>query len=287
MLGPANGDSSEASISGDGRYVAFSSTASNLVAADTNGQRDDFVRDMWSGTTWRVSIGAHGRQANGWSDWPALSADGRFVVFFSTASNLARGDDNGVGDVFVRDLRHRKTRRVSVGAHNEQGNRPSWGASISGDGRYVAFLSDATNLVPCDTNSQTDLFVRDLRTHTTRLVDQGRDHVQANGGVSGASIAASGHFVAYTSHASNLVAGDTNRIADIFLTDLGRGSTQRVNLAPDGAQSGAPAWGPLVSADGRYVTFTAQVDVSAGAEVPIAGVLIRDLLLGTTTLIAE
>ena len=159
----ANGDSASPAISADGRYVAFGSDASNLVPGDTNGTSDVFVRDLRSGTTQRVSVATDGTQANGDSDSPAISADGRYVAFASYASNLVPGDTNGTADVFVRDLRSGTTRRVSVATDGTQANGDSGSPAISADGRYVAFESDASNLVPGDTNHCVDVFVRDLK----------------------------------------------------------------------------------------------------------------------------
>jgi Tol biopolymer transport system component len=146
----ANGESfaGPLSLSADGRFVAFDSRASNLVLRDTNGVQDVFVRDRRADVTRRVSVGRGGAQANGFSSGAAISADGRFVAFFSEASNLVPGDTNGVLDAFVRDRRTDVTRRVSVGRGGAQANSFSAGAAISADGRFVAFISDASNLVP-------------------------------------------------------------------------------------------------------------------------------------------
>ena len=126
-------------ISADGRFVAFSSDATNLVPGDTNGTADVFVRDRQTGTTRRVSVGSGGAQGNGLSVDPAISADGRFVAFASDATNLVPGDTNGADDVFVRDRQTGTTRRVSVGSGGAQGDRVSFDPAISADGRFVAF----------------------------------------------------------------------------------------------------------------------------------------------------
>ena len=145
--------SAVASISADGRYVAFISDASNLVPGDTNGVTDIFVYDRQTGTIERVSVAADGTQGNGGSCQPSISADGRYVAFSSYASNLVPGDTNGISDVFVYDRQTDTIERVSVAADGTQGNSYSWQpASISADGRYVAFSSFASNLVPGDTN---------------------------------------------------------------------------------------------------------------------------------------
>ena len=162
-----NGNSRYPTVSADGRFVAFTSDASNLVTGDTNGQTDVFVRDRQTGKTERVSLGQGGVQGNDYSfsnnpvpSW--ISADGRFVAFESNATNLVAGDTNKTADVFVRDRKMGTTRRVSVGQGGIQADFDSHDGSISSDGRSVAFWSAATNLVPRDTNGTTDAFVRIL-----------------------------------------------------------------------------------------------------------------------------
>ncbi len=147
-------------ISSAGRYVSFSSDASNLVPGDTNAAQDVFVRDRKLGTTRRVSVSSTGAQGNSVSFDPAISSAGRYVSFSSFASNLVPGDTNGTVDVFVRDRELGTTRRVSVSSTGAQGNRLSFDPAISSAGRYVAFSSAASNLVPGDTNGSFDVFVR-------------------------------------------------------------------------------------------------------------------------------
>jgi Tol biopolymer transport system component len=216
-------------ISADGRFVAFGSYATNLVPGDTNGAScpggscgtDVFVRDREAGTTERVSLGPGGIEANNGSDNPAMSADGRFVVFQSEATNLVRRDTNGVLDVFVHDRKKGTTERVSIGSRGVQANQMSGaysnGASISTNGRFVAFQSDATNLVPHDTNRATDVFVRDRHADRTQRISVGPHSVQGNRDSGPLAISADGRFVAFDSSASNLVPRDTNRTDDVFV----------------------------------------------------------------------
>ena len=163
---PGNSSSPGPAVSTDGRYVTFSSDASNLVAGDTNSTTDVFVHDTATGTTRRVSVDSAGTQANDSSHGQAVSADGRYVVFNSAASNLVAGDTNGKDDVFVHDTATGTTRRVSVdsaGTQADFGSQP--GVSVSADGRYVAFSSLASNLVAGgDTNGTNDVFVHDTAT---------------------------------------------------------------------------------------------------------------------------
>jgi hypothetical protein len=157
----ADANSGNSSVSADGRFVAFESLASNLVAGDTNGLYDVFVRDRQLGTTERVSVATGGAQGNSFSASSSISADGRFVAFRSYASNLVAGDTNGNQDVFVRDRQSGTTERVSVVTGGAQANDDSFRLSISADGHIVAFVSSATNLVAGDTNGEGDIFVRD------------------------------------------------------------------------------------------------------------------------------
>ncbi len=250
-----NGESRNPSISANGRYVAFESEASNLVKDDMNGTRDIFVRDLQTGTTALVSLAPNGTQGNGMSIAPSFSADGRYVAFASLASNLENDDTNDTWDIFVHDLQTGTTRRVSVASDGTQGNGGSDWHSISADGRYVAFVSEAINLVRGDTNSARDVFVHDLQTGTTRRISVAPDGTQGNGDSTWPSISADGRYVAFESGASNLVDGDTNDVDDIFVRDLQTGTTRRVSAASNGRQGNHVSRNPSISADGSYVAF--------------------------------
>jgi len=216
----ANGASEGApSISADGRFVTFESLASNLVSGDTNGSVDVFVRDRSLGVTRLVSRGLGGVVGDGPSQAPAISANGQYVSFSSSAANLVTGDANHHEDVFVRDLVNGVTDLVSVGAGEVQGDSLSFDSALSGSGRYVVFRSLATNLVSGDTNAVADVFVRDRVAGATLRVSVGVGDVQANGssGFLGLAISANGQHVAFDSFASNLVTGDTNERDDVFV----------------------------------------------------------------------
>jgi Tol biopolymer transport system component len=211
------------SISADGRYIAFVSDASSLVAGDTNGDSDVFVHDRQTGITDRVNVASDGSQANGTfgqdiSAW--ISTNGCFVVFEQAASNLVSGDSNGSSDVFVRDLRLATTERVSVssgGVQADAGNSWPW---ISEGGRFVVFGSGATNLVAGDTNGMWDIFVRDRRAGTTERVSVSSGGDQANGLPSGhVGGSDDGRCVCFDSAATDLVPGDTNGVEDVFVRD--------------------------------------------------------------------
>ena len=208
------------SVSADGSVVAFFSFASNLVAGDRNHQPDVFVRDLGTGRTERVNVSSGGAQADQFSEGGSLSADGRFVVFDSDADNLVAGDGNGLGDAFVHDRKSGATTRVSLSSAGRQGNGPSNGVSISADGRFVAFTSFASNLVPDDRNHDADAMVRDRRTGVTMLAAVSSAGVHENGFSGTGTISADGRWLVFHSVAGNLVAGDTNAASDVFVHSL-------------------------------------------------------------------
>jgi Tol biopolymer transport system component len=283
--GGVQGDAMSAgpSISADGRYVVFESLATNLVAGDTNAVRDIFVRDRLSGTTERVNVDSGGAQANGVSSWASISPDGRYVTFMSEGTNLVAGDTNATGDVFLRDRLSGTTQRVSLAAGGAQGNNFSGYGSISADGRYVSFASVATNLVAGDTNNSYDVFVRDLVSATTERVSVATGGAQANNGAVYPSISADGRSVVFFSGSTNLVAGDTNGVTDVFLHDLVSGATERVSVATGGAQGDSGSSGCSVSADGRYVAFeSAATNLVAGDTNGVWDIFVRDRQSGTT-----
>jgi Tol biopolymer transport system component len=253
-----DGDSQHASISADGTKVAFVSFATNLVRGDTNDTGDVFVRDLTTGVTRLVSIGMGGHPANGLSFPPSISGNGRFVAWGCFASNLVAGDTNHVEDVFVRDLAHGVTRRVSVSSTGAQGNNSSDGGPLSADGRFVAFESHASNLAPNDSNGREDVFVRDVVAGITKRISLTSDGHQANSDSGSPDISADGRFVTYTSFASNLVAGDTNGALDIFVRDRSNGATTRVSVATGGAQANGTSLDSAISADGQHVTWTSD-----------------------------
>ncbi len=209
------------SISADGRFVAFYSSANNLVAGDTNGHDDVFVHDRQTGATTRVSVSSEGTQSNHQSSRPSISADGRFVAFYAYASNLVAGDTNNNYDVFVHDRQSGATTRASVASSGAQGDGASFTPSISSDGRFVAFESDASTLVPGNSDRSAELFVRDMRTGTTTLASVSNSGTEGNDYSAYASISGDGRFVAFESRASGLVPGDINGFADVFLRDWG------------------------------------------------------------------
>ena len=244
------------SISADGRHITFQSLASNLVADDTNGVFDVFVHDRLTGITERVSLSTEGIQGNFDSTAPAISADGRFVAFESFATNLLPEEANSVQDIFVRDRQTGALEVVSVASGGSQAILASSQASISADGRFVAFVSLAFNLVTGDTNNTEDIFVHDRQTGVTERVTLASDGTQVNSVSSNPSISADGRYVSFRSDGANLAPADTNRSHDVLVHDRQRGLTVRVSLASDGTQGNDGSLSPVVSGQGRHIAFT-------------------------------
>ncbi|MEG4281337.1 calcium-binding protein [Microcoleus sp. MON1_C1] len=279
-----NSNSRSPSISGNGRFVAFASDASNLVPGDTNAPNQDiFVRDLLTNTNTRVSVSSTGNQGNDNSGRPSISADGRFVAFGSGATNLVPGDTNNRNDIFVHDLSINTTTRISVSGAGNQGNSGSGTASISADGRFVAFSSEASNLVPGDTNNNEDIFVRDLLTNTTTRVSVDSAGNQAFGPSRESYISGDGRFVAFSSLASNLVPGDTNGNRDIFVRDLSTNTTTRVSVDSAGNPGNGQSYAPSISSDGRFVAFSSISNLVPGDTNNRDDIFVRDLSTNTTT----
>ena len=261
LAASGNGSSGDAAISADGRYVAFASAASDLVPSDRNGVFDVFVRDRVRGTTERVSVGPGGAEANARSGLADISADGRFVVIWSEASNLVAGDTNGLPDVFVRDRVARTTERVSVGAGGAEADGESAHGSVSADGRIVAFASSAPNLGGSPT-SGFRTYVRDRGTGTTELVGTGW----------APSLDASGRYVAFAASGGAIVVRD--RVRDV---------SETASLDAGGAALPGVGSVPTISADGRFVAFLMYVEGRPGNRLSI--LYVRDRQLRTTGLV--
>jgi Tol biopolymer transport system component len=270
-----NGDSVlYSSISADGRYVAFSSLASNLVPGDTNGEYDVFVHDRMTGATTRANVTTGGAQSGepvGGSPIRAMvSGDGRYVAFQSAADDLVAGDTNGAIDVFVHDQMTGTTIRVSVASDGSQFDGGSLLDAISADGRFIAF------------EGVVDVLVRDQTAGTTSRVALSSTGVPANDGSFFAAMSADGRYVAFTSRASNLVPGDTNAMTDVFVRDRTTSTTTRVSIAFNGAQAnGYSADPPAISPDGRYVVFRSEAtNLTQAPEASL--IYVRDRTLNST-----
>ena len=274
------------SISGDGRFVAFMSLANNLVPGDSNYTFDVFVHDCMTGVTERVSLDALGRESPFGGRFPSISDDGRFVAFESAAPNLVQGDSNGVTDVFVFDRQSSTTERVSLNSRGEQANDDSTIPVISGDGRYIAFQSDADNFVPGDWNSTQDIFIHDRQNNATKCVSLGLQGWPSNRMSSRPSISADGRFVAFHSFSDNLVVGDTNGHygVDIFVYDHQTRFMERVSVSSSGEEANAGGSSPSISADGLHVAFMSSSDNLVPGYAPgnSAGIFVHDRQHGTT-----
>lgn len=254
---PGTANSGAVTLSGDGRFVAFASSAPNLVPNDTNGVEDVFVRDLELATVERVSVGSTGAEGNVQSNLPSISGDGRFVVFSSWAQTLVAGDTNNVNDVFLHDRATASTMRVSANAGGVEGDGGSYQGSISRNGRWVAFLSSATNLVSGDVNGCRDVFLYDHESGALELVSVSSTGAQGDawaGGSSGGPFASDdGRFVVFQSAATNMVPGDTNGFVDVFVRDRVLGTTERLSLAPGGLETDGPSDVTSISRDARFL----------------------------------
>ncbi|MCC6408875.1 MAG: PD40 domain-containing protein [Planctomycetes bacterium] len=280
----ANDHSLEPALSADGRWIAFSSTATALVGGDSNGVRDVFVHDRLLGTTSRASSTSSGAEAHGSSESPALSRDGLVLSFDSFASDLVTGDANGFGDVFVRDLATGATECASRNALGLTANaRSSW-SSLSGDGRFVVFLSEATDLVLGNPAFSSQVFVRDRQTGSIELASRDSSGVIGDGNCFDRPVlSADARYVAFASWASNLVVGDTNATSDVFVRDRLTGSTERVSISSAQLEADSSTRWPAMTPDGRFVAFQGPASNLSTPDHNVRDdVFVRDRLLGTT-----
>jgi len=267
------------SISDDGRYIAFPSSIA-LVAEDTNARQDVYLYDRGTRTLTRVSVASDGSEANASSGHPRISANGRYIVFDSTATNLVAGDTNGLSDVFRHDRVTGETIRVSVATdgHQASGDSPS----ISDDGNAVAFSSSAFDLVANDGNGAADVFVRDIAAGTTVRASVSITGNDADLRSSSAEISGDGHHLAFASPATNLVVGDGNAVVDVFVRDLVAGTTSRASVSSTGVEANAFCNSPAVSRDGRVVSFVSQASNLVAPPLTTPQVFVRDTQAPTT-----
>ncbi len=235
----AQGTYSYGDLSADGRYIVFDSADANVVAGDTNGSRDVFLRDCQTGTVELISVHTNGTLGNGHSHYPYISNDGRYVVFESAATNLVAGDVNARNDIFLRDRVAGTTVRCSVvnGTPGTGGNDSSEICDISADGRYVLFASGSTNLVAGDTNGMKDVFRYDRDTQAVIRVSVSSADAEGEFASSFGKISGDGNIAIFYSSSTNLVAGDTNSRKDLFYRNISAGTTVRANVAQDGTQA--------------------------------------------------
>ena len=276
-------------LSDDGRYIAFSSEGDNLVAGDDNGVSDVFVRDVLNESTIRVSVASGGGQANGRSYLTDISPDGRYVVFFSEADNLVGGDGNGAWDVFLHDIQGMTTERVSLGTAGAEGDGDSTRAFVSADGRYVAFESDAANLVTDDDNARRDVFVRDRTGSTTTMVSVDSQGRAGNEGSYVCDLTADGRHVGFHSFADNLVqAPATERwVRNVYLHDRDTGTTAIASTDISGLASTSGSYGCSLTADAQLVAFESADVFFAGDKERIQDIYVKDMLSGVLEKVSE
>ena len=264
-----NDVSANPKISGDGRYVAFQSRATNFSRRAIDGTQQIYVLDRRTRSIELVSQNRASVAGNEHSFGPAISFDGRFVTYFSEADNLVRDDTNGQRDVFVFDRLTKRTERVSVSSRGEQGTgvddaeddhggreaNEGHAPSISGDGRFVVFWTGLNGLVNRDHDDVVDVFVHDRWSRTTRRVSTGLGGAPADGASRRAGISGAGNLIVFDSRAENLVPGDTNGKSDIFAFDLVRGRLKKMSQAFDGGPTNDDSLEPLTDYSGRIVTF--------------------------------
>jgi hypothetical protein len=247
-----------ATTGGEKALVVFQSSATNLVANDTNGKSDLFLRDLGLGTTTRIVFDVNGNETDGNSSGGSITPDGRFVVFQSAATLLVSGDKNGVDDIFVLDRSKGTIERVSVDSSGKEADGRSFSAAISADGNFVAFVSLADNLVANDGNAIFDVFLRDRAAGTTTCLSVDPTGVPGNKLSSEAWMTADGSKVAFSSDASNLVANDTNGLSDVFVRDVAAGVTTRASVNEGGFELDGKSASPSLSADGSLVAFASE-----------------------------
>jgi Tol biopolymer transport system component len=258
-------------VSRDGRYVGFSSGATNLVEGDDNGRTDSFVRDRQTGTTEMVSVSSSGEPGDDNSGSPKLSADGRYAVFDSMATNLVPGDTNGRNDVFLHDRQTGTTERISVTQDGEQSEGNAREATISADGRYIAFQSDASDLVPGDDNGEIDTFLLDRRTGTLTRITGPDPATSTDGPV----ISADGTKIAYSNGFG---------LGEIYVQDLATGKADMVSVTLDGTGANALTFAPSLSADGSKVAFYSSADTLVEGDTNnLNDIFVRDVAAGTTS----
>jgi Tol biopolymer transport system component len=279
-------------VSGDGRYVAFESSASTLVQNDTNDITDIFVFDRQAGQTSRVSIDSAGAEGDSGSTSAAVSADGRYVAFQSQAQNLVAADTNNAGDIFVHDRQTGQTTRVSVSSSGAEAQGASNDPAISADGRFVAFVSDAANLVAGNTGGHRNVFLHDRKTNQTQtiLISAGSGGTSANGESDSPAISADGSTIAFRSDATNLLGtgNDTNSASDIFVYDRSTGQISRVSVTSGGAQAQGESTSPAISADGRSIVFASTAgNLTTTNTGGFRNIYLRDRQTGQTIWVSQ
>jgi PKD repeat protein len=284
----ANGASTNPVISGNGRYVAFESFASNLVSGDTNRVIDIFVYDRQTGSTSLVSVNSNGSLTTSHSFSPSISGNGQVIAFYSLATNLVDNDTNRAIDVFIHDTLSGSTERISVDSSGNQANMASWQPRISTNGQFVVFSSTASNLVVGDTNSAQDIFLYNRQDSSVMLISNADDGQPSNGISAYAAVSGDGNVVVFESDATNLVANDNNAATDIFVFDKRQGSLSRVSRSVSDSDTDGPSYQPTISHDGRFVSFyTYASNLVAGDSNQFEDVFVYDRQTGYMELLTN
>jgi Tol biopolymer transport system component len=251
-------DSRAPAISADGRFIAFTSAATNLTGDDCdNGFSQIFLRDITNGTTTCLSVNSNGRDGNQHSDAPSISADGTLIAFDSAATNLTGSKcDNGFHHIFVRDVTGGTTTCVSVRTNGDEGNGDSFDPSISADGRFVVFQSTGTNLATRCNNGNSHVYMHNLTSGETTCVSVNSAGQQSNGNSGLARISGDGRFVVFQSNPTNLTARCINGFTHVFVRDTIDGRTSCASLDNAGEQGNNDSTGPSISSNGRFVAFS-------------------------------
>ncbi|RPI25866.1 MAG: hypothetical protein EHM61_13250 [Acidobacteria bacterium] len=280
---------SSGSISADGRFVAFSSSSSNLVQGDTNGHADVFVEDTSTGQIKRVSLGPNGAQANDDCFDVVISADGKFVAFESRATNLVSGVSDSYVRIYSCAVNTGPVKLVSVTSNGAAPDDSCFAPVISADGRFVAFESRSNKLVAnYDYNSKFDVFLRDQVGGKTTLLSAISGGPAAADGAKAPSISADGRFIAFQSTSPDLVTNDTNSKEDVFVYDRQTAKISRVSISTAGAQANGSCGSPVVSSDGRAIAFTSYASNLVADDMNSTGdIFVRDLQANTTTLVSR
>ena len=283
---PADDWSGEPSISADGRYVAFSSDAENLVPGDGNLATDVFVRDVTAGVTTRVSVSSTGVEADEDSYAPSISADGTRVAFTSDSDLLAPGDDNFSSDVFVRNRSAGTTVLASVTSGGNPAENGAWDGVISGNGRYVAFTTDS-QIITSDQNDADDVYRKDLSTGSLARVSRSRSGNPLGGGGWAPSISTDGRYVAFTSDGTDLATTDTNGQPDVFVRDMTLTVSEVASLLNLGGQINQPSGAGVISGDGTRVAFVTSANASGtDTNGSVPDVFVRDRTAARTRLVS-
>ena len=283
---PCNSGCDDATISADGSTIAFASDATDLASQPTTSWRNIHVYDVATGTLSLASVAANGNLPDNDSHHPVLSGNGRQVVFTSRAGNLVLGDNNGIEDVFLRDLVLGSTEWISAPRFGGSTGQ-SFGGSISADGRFVAFLSDASTLVPNDPPFTSDIFLLDRAIGTLRVASTTPSGTRSTGFPQLPRLSLDGQWLVFQSDATDLVPGDTNGAVDVFAHSITGQVTFRISQTPQGAApAGASDYG-FPSADGRFIAYrSAASDIVAGDVNAKADVFLYDMLSGRTELVS-